>query len=166
MGMFKTDGKAILLVFVGAIITVVLLSSVANTIVGSTTTGEILNSTIVVPAVNATTDLTGRDLITETAIVNVTNGSQDLSGQGVYLQTGTGASGLRTVQITTNDTGSSLAGLSVNVSYTYNPDGYISDAGSRSITLLILIFGAVAIMLYVVFQFIKYGSLGKLMARS
>ncbi len=115
------------------------------------------NITVTVPAVNATLDVTGRELVTETSILNSTNASQ--TAVGLFLQTGTGTNGLLSVQLAANDTASGIVGNSVNLTYTYNPDGYISDSGGRALTNLILIFAALAILVFVIVVFIKQGSM-------
>ncbi|KKK63034.1 hypothetical protein LCGC14_2998340, partial [marine sediment metagenome] len=74
--------------------------------------------------------------------------------------------GLLSVQLVFNDTGADFEGTDINVSYTANPDGYISDSGGRSVTRLILIIGALAIVIFVIVIFIMEGSLGKLMGKT
>ena len=157
MASFKTDGMTILMVFVGVIITATLIVSIADQVVGDTTTQTLL-STLTAPAVNSTLDITGRDLVTSTSIVNASNISQ--TATGVTLQDAIGTSGLKTVQLTTADTGAAFAGTSVNVTYTFNPDGFINGAGARSITNLVIIFGALAILIFAITRFIDTGSLG------
>ncbi len=159
-----TDGKAIFIVFLGAIIAATLLATIATSTIGETTTITITNASVTSAAVNATLDVRGRQLLTTVAIIN-TSGT-DLTGVGASLQTGTGSNGLLSVQLLLNDTASSHAAKAINISYTANPDGYISDTGGRAITNLIPLFAALAILVFVIVVFIKNGSLGKLMGRS
>ena len=65
--------------------------------------------------------------------------------------------------MTVNDTASDFAGTSVNVTYNFRPDGYLNNSGARSVSLLIIIFAALALMVFVVAIFIKHGSMGSLM---
>ncbi|KKL59488.1 hypothetical protein LCGC14_2214870 [marine sediment metagenome] len=139
--------------------------SIGDQINLETNTFPATNVTVTVPAVNATTDITGRELITEIEIVNASSLGNNTAVVGLFLQTGTGTNGLLSVQLAANDTASGIVGVSVNTSYTYNPDGYVSDSGGRAITLLILIFAALAILVFVVVVFIKQGSMGELMRR-
>ena len=86
---------------------------------------------------------------------------------GLIIQTATSSTtGLRTVQLTLNDTAADYAGTPVNVTYTFEPDGYLNNSGARAMALLILIFAAIGIMIYVVVVFIQDGSMGRLMGRS
>jgi len=147
MADFKTDGKTIFTIFVGAIIAATLIVAIADQVNLTTSTFRVDNVTVTAPAVNATLDLTGRELISR---LGITNESQPNLTNQLTLQTGTGTTGLRSVQLTINDTSSNYAGVSVNVSYTYNPDGYVSDPGGRSITLLITLFAALAILIFVI----------------
>ncbi len=164
MANFQGDGKAIFQVFIGAIIAIAILTTVGNAIFTQTNELTITNVTVTAPAVNATLDLTGRTLVSQTAVVNASNGTQ--TNVGMFLQTGTGTDGLNSVQLTLNDTAAAFAGVSLNVSYVFQPEGYLSNTGARAITVLILLFGSLGILVFVLVVFIKNGSLGKLMGRS
>lgn len=167
MGNFDTDGKAIFMVFVGAIIALVLIFVIADQVNLTTTTIEEVNTTVTANAPNVTLDVRGRQLISSINIFNTTNISQNLGERfGASLQTGISTtSGLLSVQLVFNDTGVNFEGEEVNVSYTANPDGYISDSGGRSVTKLILIFAALAILIFTVVVFIQFGFLGELLRR-
>ncbi len=164
MANFQGDQSAIFKVFVGTIITVTFLIVIANAVFTQTNTSVATNVTVTAPAVNATLDLTGRSLISETDVSEASNASN--TSNGMFLQTRVGTDGLLSVQLTLNDTASAFAGVSVNVSYTYQPEGYLADSGARAIATLILIFGALAILVFVIVIFIKEGSMGKLIGRS
>ena len=166
---FSTDGKAIFIIFVGAIATIILLGAIADQIFAEVNTITITNVTITAAAENTTLDVTGRDLLTVVEIYNSTNISQSYIGNGTNLQSGTSTTtALRSVQFIVNATGAgpSIAGTTVNISYTANPDGYISDLGSRSIANLIPIFSALAILIFLLVVLIKEGTLGKLIRGS
>ncbi len=162
---FNTDGKAIFIVFIGAIVALALIATIFQSTSEQTTTIAANNITVTAAAVNTTLDLTGRELISEITIVNSSNGTQSFAGAGASLQTGIGSNGLLSVQLILNDTAAGVAGEDVDISYTANPDGYISDAGARSVTLLIGLFAALAILVFVLVVLIKEGSLGKLVGR-
>ncbi len=163
MADFNVDGKMVMTIFIGAIITIVFLGSIADAIFTQTTILERTNNTVTAPAVNGTLDLVGREVVGEIIINNVSQANgENMEGTGLNIVTGTSAStGLLSVQLTVNDTGSGNASQSVNVSYTYQADGYISDSGGRSVTTLILIFGALAIVVFAIAQ-IFMGSLNKI----
>ncbi len=155
----KGDGKAIFTVFVGLIITVVFLAGFATTLVPQTTTESETNLSVTVSAINVSLAVAGRDLIAVTDINNLTDAG--LESQGLNLGDGL-VSGLKTVTLTANDTATDFVGTTVNLTYSYNPDGFISIAGGRSIALLITIVSALAMVVFVVVVLIKEGSLGAL----
>ncbi len=161
----QSDGKAIFQVFIGTIIALVFIAVIGDSIFSQTNTLTQGNVTVTGPAINATTDLNGRTLLTVTNILNATSNNTifgNASVGGVILQTGTGTGGINSVQIFINDTGTAFVGTSIRVAYTYEPEGYLSNSGTRAIALLITIFAALAIMVFVVVVFMKEGSMGKL----
>lgn len=160
---FQGDSRAVFKVFIGAIIALSFMLVIGDSIFTQTNTATQGNITVTAPAINATTDLTGRTLINS---INVLNATDNTTAIGVSLQTGIGTDGLNSVQITVNDTASAFVGASIRIAYTYEPDGYLSNSGTRAIAVLILIFGALAIMVFVIVIFIKDGSLGKMMRGS
>lgn len=160
---FDGDGKAVFAFFVGAIIAIVFLASIADSVFTQTTTGTEANLSVTVPAINVTTAVNGRDLLDTTTVVisNATNIS--LVTHGLNLSDGL-VGGVKTVTLTVNDSaGDNLVGTTVNLTYDYNPDGYIADSGGRSIALLITIFGALAILVFGIVVFVKDGTLGRLL---
>lgn len=168
MAELKSDGKMIFLIFIGTIITIVFLSAISDQVFTETNTFTNLNETVTGPAINGTVDLIGRELVTSLNVINASNAtSADLLAQGIALQTGiSSTTGLLTVQLSLNDSGSEYVGQPINASYIYNPDGYVSNGGARAITLLIVLFGALAILVYVVVILFKEGSFSKLLGRS
>jgi len=159
----KGDGKAIFTFFVGAIIAVVFLASFSDNIFTQTTTFQETNTTVTVLAVNTSLALEGRDLITSINVTNVTL-AEDLRNTGLIIDDGL-VNSVKTVRLTANDTSSARVGELVNVTYTYNPDGFIDSAGGRSIALLIVLISALAILVFAVVTFIKDGSLGALIGK-
>lgn len=159
----KGDGAAIMAVFIGAIIAATLIANIGDQVNLATSTFDKVNLTVTVGAVNSSTDLDGREVVGTPLITNGSNA--DISTQ-IPVVTGVGTNGLLTVQIQPNDTSVNFVGQLVNLTYTYNPDGYINNSGGRSITLLILIFAALAIVVFVIVMFIKKGSMGELMRSS
>jgi len=150
----KMNIAFIVMIFVGAIVAATIIVNIADQTNLLTNTFPATNTTVTVPAVNATTDLTGRELLTEIEIVNAT-GANNTDIVGLFLRTGTGTNGLRSVQLVANDTASGIVGVSVNTSYTYNPDGFVSTAGGRSITNLIPLFAALAIVIFIIVMLFK-----------
>ncbi len=164
----KGDGKAIFTVFIGAIIAIVFLASISDNIFTQTNTVSATNSTFTAPVVNGSVAITGRELVDGTTPItlNASNASGiDLQDLGVFVDTRT-INGVRTVALNINQTGIGFASSDINVTYEYDPQGYISIAGGRSITLLILIIAALAILVFVVVVFVRDGFLGTLMNKT
>ncbi len=163
------DGKAIFTVFIGAIIAVVFLASIANSVFDQSTTFTNANETVTALAVNTSLSLVGRELTDSPSATtwNATNESDATNQQnnGITLSTAT-VNGIRTVVLTLNDTAEDFVGDTINVSYIYEPDGYLERAVDRNIVGLITLFGALGALVFVLVVFIMNGSLGRLMGRS
>jgi hypothetical protein len=109
-----------------------------------TTTVSVPNQTVTLPNAGSTLELRGQNIVGTAKICNATGGG----GSGCFTANITVAEGLGSDGLTATilSAGVNLYnGALVNVSYTYEPDGYIDSAGGRSITLLILIFFGLAI---------------------
>ncbi len=153
MADFKSNSAMIFAIFFGAIIATTFIGPIADSVFSQTNTILNSNVTFTAPAVNATLDITGRAVTAGTTpvVLNATNiSSLDLQDLGVSVVSGTGTNGLLTVQISVNDTGSAFAGEDVNVTYTFDPDGFLPDSSSRSITNLIILFSALAVVVFVI----------------
>jgi len=83
--------------------------------------------------------------ISNETFIGLQNRGLDLSTQIV--------NGAQTVALTANNTASALVGTTVNLSYDYNPQGFIDNGGGRAIALLIPIFAALAIVVFAVVMF-------------
>lgn len=158
------DFIAIIAIFVGVIIATVLLSSISDSIFDQTTTFTVTNESVVVGAINVSVATTGRDLVGAGTVSNSSNAS--LNAFGLSVIDNVLISGAKTISLVANDTASGKVGTTVNVSYTYNPDGYLSDGGARSIASLIVVFGAIAAFMFVIIILIKQGSFRELMGKN
>jgi len=156
------DGKLIFTIFIGAIITVVLLASIADSVFTQVNTATGTNISFTGGAINVSVAIEGRQLLVATSVINGTNIT--LIRQGVILGTGT-VNGIQTVTATINDTAGDLTGSLMNATYTYNPDGFIDDGGGRNITNLIPLFSALAILVFVIVVLFKQGSFSELIGR-
>lgn len=160
------DFKALIAIFVGVIIATVLLSSISDSIFEQTNTITITNESVVVGAVNVSVGTTGRDLVGVGTVSNSTNATGSGLFTGLNVIDTTLISGAKTISLVANDTASNLVGNTVNVSYTANPDGFISESGARSITLLIIIFGALAALIFIIVVLIKNGSFREILSKN
>ncbi len=165
----KGDGKAIFTVFIGAIIAIVFLASVADSVFTQSTTFTNSNETVTALAVNTSLTLLGRELadVPVATTWNATNGTDATNQQnnGITLSTAT-VSGVRTVVLILNDTASDFVGDSINVSYVYEPAGYLERAVDRSVVGLVTLFGALGALVFVIVVFIMNGSLGALIGKT
>lgn len=156
MATFGTgDLKAIFLIFIGLIIAATIMVPIANQTNLETNTFSVTNVSATVPSANGVTDLTGRQLVgTGTATVN------GVESENLTIRTAISPiTGLLSVQLFANDTTDPSI---VNVTYDYQPDGYVSDVGGRAVTNLILLFAALASLVYVITILYQEGSFGKL----
>jgi len=158
----KGDGKMIFMIFIGALITVVFLGAVANSIFAQTNTITVTNETQTAAAINSSITLTGRSNITPITVVNASSDAADWTGNFTVSTTDSDGD-LGIFLFSRNVTGAGFAGESIGVSYTYEPFGYIQDSGARSVTLLIVIIGALAIVVFIIVVMLKFGSLREMM---
>lgn len=154
-------------IFIGAIITVTLIIGVADQVVLQTTTMNIVNESVAAIATgNGTTTLTGRTLVGEGIVVNGTDGEVVLSPLNYSINSTIGSDGLLSVTLTRYDgCGATNCSGSVNVSYTFEPDGHSVNSNDRALITLILLMSALAIVVFVAAQLYKTGSMQNLLRR-
>lgn len=157
------DTKVLITIFVGILIAIAFIGPIANQTVADTSTITVTNLTVTAPAVNSSTAITGRTLISQTGTIALASNKSN-STNGLYLASAIGSDGEQSVFIFTNQTGSAFAGSSVNVSYTAEPDGY-QNSSTRPISLLLVLICALALLVTVIVALIKGGSLGDYMRR-
>jgi hypothetical protein len=133
-------------IFIGAIIATVILMSVSDQIFAQTNNIVITNNTVTLPAENQTLELKGRSLVTSIIILNST---EDDITAGYVQGSELGTNGLLTVFIRSNSTSQDKGELG-NVSYTAIPDGHAVNNSDAGIINLILIFGALGILVFVI----------------
>ena len=162
MAMFKSDGKMIFMIFIGVIITAVFMVSIADQASLLTSTSTITNGTFTSAAVNNTVTLPGRANIT---VVTVVNASDATNWTANFSVNTTNSAGVLGIFLATNDaTGAGFPAESINVSYGYEPQGYIRESAGRNMASLIVLFGALAIVVFVIVVIFKFGSINDMMA--
>ena len=137
----------IIVAFVAIIVGLAMFSGsggIAGTVGDVTTLASIANQTITAPAVGSSVELNGQG-VSGTPVVTNQTGGETIPATNYTIAQGLGSDGIIALKYTS--LAGPYAGRKVNVTYTYEPDGYISDSqpGARSITLLIVIFAALAI---------------------
>lgn len=161
------DLNFMFMIFVGVILGVAFLNPIADSISASTTDLSVDNETFTMPSANDSIDLTGRNILS-TAIVTNATGGEVIAAPNYTIADGVGTNGLISVKLTANDDtdASGYAGQSVNISYNYQPDGSLSTVGERSILNLIILFGALAVLIFGIAQFFGLESFIKLVKGS
>lgn len=146
---------AIMVVFIGVIVGVILFQLVSQEIGGATSTHT--ESVTAFTAPTTTQTLTGQDLLSTAVVVNQSGGINCANNytisEGVSETTGT-----KRVLMSVGAGDKSLC-TALNYSYTYGPEGYISSGAGRSIALLIPIFAALAIAVLALMPTLKGGVL-------
>lgn len=146
----------ILTLFIGALVGLVLLQSAAQQTSNSLNTANLINRTFTAPANGATIDLVGQELLS-TPVVTNTTGAVITSGNYTIAEGVSTTDGLKRIRYTANS--GQGASQSLNVSYTYGPEGYIEDGGGRSIFGLVVIFGALSIAVFLIVPSLRNGVL-------
>ena len=161
----KSDGKMILTIFIGVIIAVALFIAISNSVAGGTVVSNTFtNATVTAPAVNTSLELNGRDLVGSGLVWNLSTEITSVStSDNITIREEVGSTGSKSVVLHVFQNSSGFAGTEVNVTYTSVPDNSVTGS-SRAIFLLVIIFGAIAIMVFVVIMLFK-GSFGKLIGR-
>jgi len=144
----KGQVSILLVCAIAVIIGLVLLQQVATNVEQGTRavsgTVAVTNETFTTPALDAVKELTGQELVGTPTVVNQTAGSEIIStgNYTIYecVRTSDGLKGICYKTLT--EAGAERA---YNISYVYYPDGYIDDAGGRSIAGIIVLLAAIGI---------------------
>lgn len=157
------DGMMIMAIFIGVIIAATLIAQIGDDAAAVQITQlSAVNDTVTAPAANTSVAITGRELVGTDFAIHNTSSSVPLLNVKNYTISTQLVNGLSSVVlIGGND--SAFEGMDVNVSYTYIPDGTVSG-GARSITGLVVIFAALAIVFFII-AYLFRGTLGELMRR-
>lgn len=149
-GIFKSDGNAILLMFVGVLLAITLLTTVADTQHSATTKLSVSNTTQII-ATNGTHNLEGK-VVTGFSAFNATNGTAGVTGPVI----GAGNYSIKTGIVNGNPQAQlvvaaspDVEGYAWNVSYTYEPLGYVEGTGGTLLTLVIL-FGSLGVLVFII----------------
>jgi len=136
-----------LVVFIGIIVGLVLFVPIGQ-FVGTATGANLAtysNQSITMPAIGSSADLNGQELVGTPVVTNstITTGGR-VPATNFTIDERVDSQGLKGVVLTSK--GGDYVGSVVNISYQSYPDGYIDNAGGRSMALLIPIFVALATM--------------------
>jgi len=145
----------IIVVFMALIVGLILMQAIAVNVEKGTQTETgvttLSNGQYTAPAVDSSIDLVGQEYVSFVNVTNRTDGVDIPTTNYTIAECVRAGDGLKGICYTSiGDYG----GL-INVSYTYYPDGYMDDSGARAIFPLVLIFGALAIIVIVLYPTIK-----------
>lgn len=157
--MVSRDVKVVLGMFVGVIIAIVLMQTMGDNVNASTVTQTYINQTVTAPSVGTTVNLEGKNYEGSAVVVN---GSMVISTNFSLIQLT--VNGKQVVALN-NTAATSYVGRPINVTYTYQPYGYISTSGGRSLFELVLVIAAIALVVFVVTMLWKKASTQNLMGR-
>lgn len=114
---------------------------------GSIASGAAYN---VVGVLNTPVELRGQELVSVTSVKNQSGGGTVAAANYTIAECVRSSDGLKGICYTALAAGvGNPATGAVNISYTYYPDGYIDDAGARSVSGIIILLSAIAIALIV-----------------
>lgn len=149
----------LLTVFVGIVVSLVLLQAAAVFQGQAVNTVSLVNKTYTAPAVNSTIDLMGQELLTTPIVTNASGNATTgviTTGNYTIAEGVSSTDGLKRIRYTTKDT-STFASKSVNISYDYGAEGYIDDAGGRTMATLIILLAALAIAVFALVPTLRNG---------
>lgn len=134
----------IIVAVVGILIGLALFTTSAGFVGRATTLETSTNAPFTLPATTLNGDLTvcGQQNTTAISIANATSGLVLTTGN-YTVDVGAGSDGYLSTRI--NATAGTYAGKAVYVNCSYQPYGYINNAGTRTIFGLVIIFGALLI---------------------
>ena len=147
----------ILTLFIGAIVGIVLLQSTAQQTDSSLSIRQ-YNATVAAPALNAKKDLVGQEILSTPLVYNTSSGTALAATNYTVAEEVSTTDGLKRIVLTTKS--AEWAGRNLNISYDYGAEGYIEDAGSRTVFNLVILFGALAIAVFLLVPSLREGLSG------
>jgi len=166
MARLQGNSGFVVAAFVGLIITAVLIGSFADRVTEQTQTVIVYNATHAAPSVaNTSVKIPGRGLTTDITweVTNTTEAGDPIDADCLYLADGKASDGTLSVQLWLNGSdlqatgGCGHEGADVDMSYGYEPDGYITTTGGRGIANLVILMSAIAMVVFTITMFLKAG---------
>lgn len=149
---------AFVVVIIGLLACLAIYQGIGPSIGTLTNTITVTNTTATLPSGVTITALPGQRNITDIFIANRTSGAA-VSGFAYTNFTVRNElyNGLIRIVIQNTTGTSAYQGQNVNLSYSYEPEGYISEGGSRAVTLLIPLMAALALLVGLLLPFVQQG---------
>lgn len=141
--------------FIAVLVGLVLIPAVGVFTGQATNTNTNSNETITAPDVNVTIDITGQSLL-NTAIVFNGSSQVQLASSDFRIDEGVSTNtGLLSIQYTSLS--APFANRTVNLTYDFGADGFVDNAGARSLVGLIILFMALSIAIIALSPIMKNG---------
>lgn len=135
----------VITLFISIIAGLVLWQAAVGNMHQSTQAQTLSQGLYTTPANGGSIDLVGQELLSTPTVTNRTSGATVAAANYTIAETVSAVDGLKRISYKTNAV--HYQNAPVNISYNYGAEGYIDDAGGRSIYLLIPILAALAIAL-------------------
>ena len=140
---------ALVTIAIAAIVCLILFQAVATNVEQGTrsATGAIASGANyqIIATSGVKYELVGQELVTTTSVLNGTSGGTIPASNYTLAECVRPSDGLKGICYTGVNNGTNK----INISYSYYPDGYIDDAGARSIAGIILLLCAIGIAMVV-----------------
>lgn len=145
--------------FVGVIVVLSLMTgSIFPNIGELTDTVTVTNQAFTFPASGASIVLTGKS-VSNVVVVNQTGGVTIASGNYTITNNDVSTGTIRATLTSVAGQAGTFNGTGVNISYVYQPLGYISDAGARNFADVLPILLALAVIAFVIGRAYSNGDL-------
>ena len=117
-------------------------------------------SAVITPAAAGGSEyITGQSLISTPLVVNQTGAFNCAANVSFTSDTVNPTTNLKQIKMTTSALINTTYCNKLNVSYTYGGEGYIEDAGGRTVASLILLFSVLALLAGVLYYwYVEYGA--------
>jgi hypothetical protein len=155
----------ILIAFIGIIVAASLLPQIFVNQEAMRTT-QVYNQSVVAAApgvtpaaAGASVFLTGQNLLSTPTVVNVTGDPTALPCTANFTFTDAAvnpSTGVQGIKMTSSSLWNIKACSKLNISYTYGPEGYVADAGGRSMAGLIGLFATLLLAIFAIWAWYRY----------
>jgi len=165
VALLKGDGTAIMTIFIGAIIALAMIGSIADTISPQTEIRTAFNLTFTsgtgINGDNVTIlEGIGREVDDSVTIITTNETDSEMITTGNYTVYNEVVNRVNVIRVGVLN--GEFNSTSTNITLGYKPYGYINESSGRSVVLLITIFASLAIVVFSIVLLIKRGSLGTL----
>jgi len=130
---------------VAIIVALILFQSVAANVNATTRTATLSNGLYTAPAAGSCIDLVGQELLSTPTVTNRSDGATIPAANYTIAEGVSSVDNLKRIRFCTVGALVAPYSTSINVSYSYGPEGYTDDAGARAIIGIIVLLAAIGI---------------------